>query len=67
VPGKDGEVISRKGEVVDRGEFERMMDEYYRLRGWDAATGLQTRAKLVELGLGEVADDLEQRNLMPVP
>ena len=64
VPGKDGEVISRKGEVVNRGEFERMQDEYYRLRGWDAATGLQTRKKLDELGLNEVADDLEQRKLI---
>jgi aldehyde:ferredoxin oxidoreductase len=67
VPGKDGEVISRKGEVVDRDEFERMKDEYYQLRGWDVATGLQTRSKLEELGLGEVAEDLEQRKLMAAP
>ena len=67
VPGKNGEVISRKGEVVDRNEFERMQDEYYRLRGWDAATGLQTRKKLEDLGLNEVADDLDQRKLIAVP
>jgi len=23
------------GQVVDRGAFERMLDEYYALRGWD--------------------------------
>jgi len=67
VPGKNGEVISRKGEVVDRTEFERMKDEYYQLRGWDAATGLQTRKKLEELGLNEVAQDLEQRKLIAAP
>lgn len=67
LPGKNGEVISRKGEVVDRNKFERMKDEYYQLRGWDAATGLQTRKKLEELGLNEVAEDLEQRKLIAVP
>ena len=63
-PGKDGEVISRKGAVVERDRFEQMKDEYYPLRGWDVATGLQTRAKLKELGLSEVAGDLEQRGLL---
>ena len=62
-PGKDGETISRKGAVVDREQFERMKDEYYELRGWDVATGLQNKAKLRELGLGEVADDLGNRGL----
>ncbi|UCF91467.1 MAG: hypothetical protein JSW39_24875, partial [Desulfobacterales bacterium] len=46
VPGKDGAVFSRKGMVVDRKEFEKMRGEYYRLRGWDVSTGLQTQAKL---------------------
>ncbi len=64
VPGKDGEVISRKGAVVDRKEFATMMDEYYHIRGWDPATGLQTRASLEALELREVADDLEKRGLL---
>ena len=63
VPGKNGEIISRKGAVVDRNDFEMMKDEYYGLRGWDVATGLQTSAKLRELGLNEVADDLAQAGL----
>ncbi len=67
VPGKDGEPISRQGAVVNRDEFARMQDEYYRLRGWDVATGLQTRAKLEDLGLREVADDLGQKKLIAVP
>jgi aldehyde:ferredoxin oxidoreductase len=64
VPGKDGEVISRKGAVVDREAFEKMKDEYYQLRQWDVATGLQTRSKLEDLDLKEVAEDLEQRGLL---
>jgi len=34
-------------------ELEPMLDEYYRARGWDVETGLPTREKLEELGLGE--------------
>jgi len=64
VPGKDGEAISRKGAVVDRDGFEKMKDEYYELRGWDVATGLQTRQQLESLGLPEVALDLEKRGLL---
>ena len=56
--------MSRKGEVVDRKKFEEMKEEYYKLRGWDVATGLQTRAKLQELELGDIASDLEQRGLL---
>ena len=63
VPGKDGEVISRKGAVVDRAEFEKMKEEYYGLRGWDVATGLQTTAKLRELELQDVSTELESRGL----
>jgi len=64
VPGKDGETISREGAVVDRDEFEKMKSEYYELRGWDVESGLQTRAKLEELELADVADDLEKRGLL---
>ena len=65
LPGKDGEVICLKGAaVVDREAFERMKDEYYQLRRWDVATGLQTKATLEELELEDVAQDLEQRELI---
>lgn len=63
-PGKDGEVISRKGEVVDREKFEAMKDEYYGLRGWDVASGLQTKAKLEEIRLRGIVSDLERRQLI---
>jgi len=64
VPGKGGEIISRKGAVVDRKQFEKMKDEYYQLRGWDVATGFQTKAKLEELGLQDITKDLESRGLV---
>ena len=41
-----------EGAVLDREKFEQMKDEYYEGRGWDKATGIPTREKLVELGLG---------------
>jgi aldehyde:ferredoxin oxidoreductase len=63
-PGEDGEPHSRKGAVVDREKFERMKDEYYQLRDWDVRSGLQTRAKLEELGLGDIVPDLERRGLV---
>ena len=62
-PGPDGQPITRKGSVVDRGQFELMKDEYYRLRGWDVITGLQTESKLTELGLVDVARELRRVNL----
>lgn len=62
-PGPDGQPITRKGSVVDRGQVELMKNEYYRLRGWDVVTGLQTKSKLTELGLVDVARELTKVNL----
>ncbi len=64
VPGKDGTVASRKNTVIERSEFEKMKDEYYRLRGWDESTGLQTSAVLNALGLGDVAAELAKQGLL---
>jgi len=64
VPGPDGNPVSRKGLTLDRDEFERMKGEYYQLRGWDVPTGRQTKGKLEELGLADVAADLESRGLL---
>jgi aldehyde:ferredoxin oxidoreductase len=63
-PGKDGEVISKIGLVVDKEEFEKMKSEYYGLRGWDVESGLLTGDKLKELQLDDVAADLEARGLL---
>lgn len=44
-----------KGEVF---ELDQMLDDYYAARSW-GMDGLQTRAKLEELGLKDIADELE--------
>lgn len=54
VPGKDGQLLSRKGLVVERDRFEKMKDEFYVLRGWDVATGLPTETKLKALDLVDI-------------
>jgi len=64
VPDKDGNIVSRKGEIVDRKKWEDLKTEYYQLRKWDLETGLQTRQILEDLDLREVADDLEKRDLL---
>ena len=55
----DGPVPSGpfKGDTIDPVKWEGMLDEYYRLRGWDS-NGVPTRKKLTELGLKDVADKL---------
>jgi aldehyde:ferredoxin oxidoreductase len=44
--------------VADKGKFEAMREEFYRIRGWDLLTGVPTRPKLEELGLEDVAEGL---------
>jgi len=46
-------------EPLDRKRWETLKDRFYALRGWDVDTGRPTRAKLEELGMKDVADDLE--------
>lgn len=48
-----------QGERIDPERFGQLLDEYYDLRGWDRETGIPAREKLEELGLREVADELE--------
>ncbi|MBI2866426.1 MAG: hypothetical protein HYX99_03590, partial [Chloroflexi bacterium] len=63
-PGRNGMLISLKGNMLDRKKFEKMLDEHYQLRGWDVATGLQTREQLKELGLGDMVPAMEQRGIV---
>jgi aldehyde:ferredoxin oxidoreductase len=52
-PLKDG---ASKGQLISREDLKTMLDEYYTDRGWNPETGVPTRAKLTDLGLGYVAD-----------
>ena len=64
VPGKDGQIISKIGTVIDRKEFNESRSEYYALRGWNRENGLPNKMKLKELELDFVADDFEKRGLL---
>jgi aldehyde:ferredoxin oxidoreductase len=44
--------------LVDRPAVDKMLDEYYTVRGYDVNTGHPTKEKLVELGLPEIAENL---------
>lgn len=47
-----------KGQLISKEDLNTMLREYYTERGWNPETGIPTRAKLVELNLGYVADML---------
>jgi aldehyde:ferredoxin oxidoreductase len=48
-----------KGHFISKEDLNTMLDEYYTEREWDLATGTPSRAKLVQLNLKYVADELE--------
>jgi aldehyde:ferredoxin oxidoreductase len=64
VPGKNGQIVSRKGARLPRADFENMKSEYYELRGWDIESGLPTEKILGELELADIAADLRTRGLL---
>jgi aldehyde:ferredoxin oxidoreductase len=49
-----------RGYRCEKENWDRMLDQFYDLHGWDKATGLQTRTGLTNLGLEEVALKLER-------
>ena len=55
----------RKGKMdgwkLDMEQYNKMLDQYYELHGWDKQTGYPKRSTLEKYGLSYVADELEQR------
>ena len=49
-----------KGERLHPEKMEKMLDEYYELRGWDIETGIPTKETLLRDGLEDVVEDLEK-------
>ena len=47
-----------KGAVLSRSTINQLLDDYYKLRGWDTRSGLPSKQKLTELGLREEANKL---------
>jgi aldehyde:ferredoxin oxidoreductase len=64
VPGPGEEVISRKGQILDRDTFETMREEFYILRGWGVESGLQKMETLERLGLSDLSQDLKQIDML---
>ncbi len=58
------ETSSRYGYRLDRDRFDKVIEEYYALRGWDDQSGLQRAKRLSELKLDYVAKDLGKRGLL---
>jgi len=46
-------------------KFLALMDRFYTLRGWDVTTGWPKRAKLEEIGLKNIADELDSIGKLP--
>ena len=49
-----------RGEILDKKEWDRMLDRYYLTHGWDPKTGWPRKEALQRLGLRDVADTLEK-------
>ena len=67
LPGREnGEwtYIDAAGRYIDREKFEEFKTRFYQLEGWDPATGYPTRNTLESLGLGHVADELEENSTL---
>jgi aldehyde:ferredoxin oxidoreductase len=60
VPGPGEEVVDATGKILDRAKFTSMLQEYYRLRGWDEETGLPRAETLAALGLDDLAPGFQQ-------
>jgi aldehyde:ferredoxin oxidoreductase len=54
-PIKTGNLAGWK---MDEDKYNRMLDDYYDLHGWDRETSYPRRETLIDLGLGYVAEDL---------
>jgi aldehyde:ferredoxin oxidoreductase len=49
-----------KGWKLDIDKYNKMLDEYYDLHGWDRTTSYPKRDTLIDLGLQDAAADLEK-------
>jgi aldehyde:ferredoxin oxidoreductase len=48
--------LTRERQGLDAERFRQLLDEYYRLRGWDPADGRPTHGTLRRLDLADIAD-----------
>jgi aldehyde:ferredoxin oxidoreductase len=48
------------GWKIERKDYDALLDEYYEMNNWDKETSFPTRKCLEDLGLKDIADDLEK-------
>jgi len=49
------------GERIDPEKFDKLLDEYYQLRGWDSM-GIPTASTLSSLGLEDIAEEIKAKS-----
>ena len=52
-----------KGALLSEERINALLEQYYEVRSWHKETGVPSRAKLIELDLDYVADDLTNRGI----
>jgi aldehyde:ferredoxin oxidoreductase len=50
-----------RGMVLSKETVDRVLDEYYELRGWDTNSGLPTEQRFAELGLQDIGRQLREQ------
>jgi aldehyde:ferredoxin oxidoreductase len=50
-----------KGERIDPEKFDKLLDEYYQVRGWDSM-GIPTASTLSALGLEDIAEEIKKKD-----
>jgi aldehyde:ferredoxin oxidoreductase len=70
------EPVIRHGETVyledyfkkrlTREDCEKILDEFYDESGWDIKLGIPTKKRLIEVGLRDIAEDLEKSGFLGV-
>jgi aldehyde:ferredoxin oxidoreductase len=63
--GEPHPIFGNQQNPVNLEVYNAILDDYYKLRGCDIKTGIPTATTLEELGLQDVADDLEKRDILP--
>jgi len=56
VPGPGAQPVDATGRVLDRDKCTAMLEEFYRLRGWNPLTGLPRPETLRKLGMDDMVD-----------
>lgn len=50
---------------LDRGKYDELLNQFYKLFGYDKETGIPTRETFKQLGIEDVANELEKRGILP--